>query len=127
MVKRAVFCVGAKEFSRTLRQAGADMEDLKNVNRQAANIVLPAARSIAPHGSSGKLVGSMRVGASKKAGFIRAGGTRVKYAGVINYGWPKRGIKPHLFMNRAIASTENAWLQLYDDFVEETMKQVKGK
>lgn len=126
MAGRAIFCVGAKQFSQTMRKAGADMEELKAVNRQAANVVKPVAASLAP-ARTGKLRKSIRIGASRKAGFVRAGGARVPYAGVINYGWPARHIKPRLFMNRAIASTENTWLRLYDNFVDKTMKQVKGQ
>ena len=49
------------------------------------------------------------------------------YAGVINYGWPARHIKPRLFVNNGVASTESQWQKVYKDFIDKTLKQVKGK
>ena len=49
------------------------------------------------------------------------------YAGVINYGWPARRIKPRLFVNNGVASTEGQWQKVYKDFIDKTLKQVKGK
>ena len=102
------------------------MKELKDVNRQAANIALPAVRTLTPRGKSGKLAVSIRVGATQKAGVIRAGRKSAPYAGVINYGWPKRGIKPRLFVNQGVAGTENAWQRVYKQFIDKTMSQIKG-
>ncbi len=58
---------------------------------------------------------------------IRAGRKAVPYAGPINYGWPKRHIRPRLFVNNGVASTESQWQKVYKDFIDKTLKQVKGK
>lgn len=126
MAAKAAYVVGQKRFVQTMRKAGADMKELKDVNRQAADIALPAVRQLAPRGESGRLAGSIRVGATQKAGVIRAGRKSAPYAGVINYGWPKRRIKPRLFVNNGVASTEGAWQRLYKQFIDRTMSQVKG-
>lgn len=126
MAAKAAYVVGQKRFVQTMRKAGADMKELKDVNRQAADIALPAVRQLAPRGESGRLAGSIRVGATQKAGVIRAGRKSVPYAGVINYGWPARRIKPRLFVNNGVASTEGAWQRLYKQFIDRTMSQVKG-
>nr|UWG11974.1 MAG: putative tail-component [Bacteriophage sp.] len=126
MAAKAAYVVGQKRFVQTMRKAGADMKELKDVNRQAANIALPAVRTLTPRGKSGKLAGSIRVGATQKAGVIRAGRKSVPYAGVINYGWPKRGIKPRLFVNQGVAGTEGAWRRVYKQFIDKTMSKVKG-
>lgn len=126
MAAKAAYVVGQKRFVQTMRKAGADMKELKDVNRQAANIALPAIRTLTPRGKSGKLAGSIRVGATQKAGVIRAGRKSVPYAGVINYGWPKRGIKPRLFVNQGVAGTEGAWRRVYKQFIDKTMSKVKG-
>ena len=99
MADKALMVVGQKRFVRTMRKAGADMEELKEVNRQAAQIALPAVRTLVPHGKTGKLAGNLRVSATKRAGVIRAGRKAAPYAGPINYGWPKRHIRPRLFVN----------------------------
>ena len=126
MAAKAAYVVGQKRFVQTMRKAGADMKELKDVNRQAANIALPAVRTLTPRGKSGKLAGSIRVGATQKAGVIRAGRKSVPYAGVINYGWPKRGIKHSLFVKQGVAGTEGAWRRVYKQFIDKTMSKVKG-
>lgn len=126
MAAKAAYVVGQKRFVQTMRKAGADMKELKDVNRQAADIALPAVRSLAPRGKTGRLASSVRAGATQKAGVIRAGRKSVPYAGVINYGWPARRTKPRLFVNNGVASTEGAWQRLYKQFIDRTMSQVKG-
>lgn len=127
MADKALMVVGQKRFVQTMRKAGADMDELKEVNRQAAQIALPAVRNLAPRGETGKLAGSLRVSATKRAGVIRAGRKAVPYAGPVNYGWPKRRIKPRLFVNNGVASTEAQWTQIYQAFIDKTLKHVKGK
>lgn len=126
MADKALYVVGQKRFVSTMRKAGADMKELKQINSQAAELAAPSARSRAPHGKSGRLAGSIRAGATQKAGVVRAGRKSVPYAGVINYGWPKRHIKPRSFVNDAVAATEPQWTKLYEQFIKKTLNQVQG-
>ena len=103
---------GASELARGLKKAGADMKDLRQVNKEAAQIVVPEAKSLAPH-KSGKLAAS-----------VRAGSKRVPYAGVINYGWPGHNIKPTHFANQAAKNTEPQWTQLYADAVQKIINRI---
>ena len=123
---KALYVVGQKRFVATMRKAGADMDELREVNAQAARVALPAVRSLVPR-RSGTLAGSVRTGATKRAGVVRAGRKSVPYAGVINYGWPKRHIVGRLFANNGVAQTEPTWAKLYEQFVKKTMSQVKGQ
>ena len=102
-----------------------DVAQLRDV-RGRAPVRLAHALQLAPRGESGRLAGSIRVGATQKAGVIRAGRKSAPYAGVINYGWPKRGIKPRLFVNQGVAGTEGAWRRVYKQFIDKTMSKVKG-
>lgn len=126
MADKALYVVGQKRFVQTMRKAGADMKELKEVNQRAADIAKPEAVARAPRGKTGKLAGSIRVGATQKAGIIRAGRKTVPYAGPINYGWPARHIKPRTFVNDAVAGTEAQWAKEYEQFVKKTMNQIKG-
>lgn len=126
MADKALYVVGQRRFVQTMRKAGADMQQLKAVNAKAAETALPAVRSLAPHGTSGRLAGSLRTGATQKAGIVRAGRKTVPYAGPINYGWPARHIRPRTFVNDAVASTESQWAKEYETFVKKTMNQIKG-
>ena len=109
MADKALYVVGQKRFVATMRKAGADLKQLKEVNRQAAGVALPAVKALAPRGRTGRLAGSVRIGATQKAGIIRAGRKSVPYAGVINYGWPRRRIVGRQFVNSGVASTEPQW------------------
>lgn len=125
MTDKAAYVVGQKRFVQTMRKAGADMKELKGVNRQAADIALPAVQRLAPR-RTGRLAASIRAGATQKAGVIRAGRKTVPYAGPVNYGWPKHGIRPRLFVNQGVAGSESAWSRVYADFIDKTIRQVKG-
>nr|DAG70505.1 MAG TPA: putative tail component [Caudoviricetes sp.] len=125
MTDKAAYVVGQKRFVQTMRKAGADMKELKGVNRQAADIALPAVQRLAPR-RTGRLAASIRAGATQKAGVIRAGRKTVPYAGPVNYGWPKHGIRPRLFVNQGVAGSESAWSRVYADFIDKTLNQVKG-
>ena len=57
---------------------------------------------------------------------IRAGRKAVPYAGVINYGWPRRRIVGRQFVNSGVASTEPQWTRLYKQYVDKTLEQIKG-
>ena len=121
----ALYVIGGKRFVATMRKAGADLDELREVNAQAARIAAPAVRRLVPR-RTGTLAASLRTGATKRAGVIRAGRKSVPYAGVINYGWPKRHITGRMFANNGVAQTEPAWTKLYKDFIKKTMSQVKG-
>lgn len=122
----ALMVVGQRRFVQTMRKAGADITELKAVNRAAADTALPAVKRLAPRGRTGRLARNVRAGSTKRAGVIRAGGKAVPYAGPINYGWPARGIAPRLFVNDGVAETEPQWSKLYEAFVDRTLRQVKG-
>ncbi len=126
MASKALYVVGQRRFVATMRKAGADMDELKEVNAQAARVALPAVRALVPR-RTGTLAGSIRAGATKRAGVVRAGRKSVPYAGVINYGWPARHITGRLFANNGVARTEPTWTKLYERFVKKTMSQVKGQ
>nr|WP_232781667.1 HK97 gp10 family phage protein [Bifidobacterium breve] len=99
------------------------MQDLKDANRRAADIVAPAAKAKAPR-RTGRLAASVRAGATQKAGVVRAGRKSVPYAGPINYGWPKRHIKATLFINKAAKATEPQWTEAYRAAVERIIQDI---
>ncbi|KFI84484.1 bacteriophage protein, PF04883 family [Bifidobacterium reuteri DSM 23975] len=115
---------GAGQLARGLKKAGVDMKDLRQINKQAAQVVVPEAKNLAPKGRTGKLAASVRAGATQKAGVVRTGSKRVPYAGVINYGWPKHNIKPTRFANQAAKNTEPQWTQLYADAVQKIINRI---
>lgn len=130
---------GAKELRRTLKKAGVDVKQLKEINRSAAQIVAVAATAAAPVGGPyrstgrgrrrkpGKLKASVRPSATQRAAVIKGGfAGRVPYAGVIHYGWPKRNIRPQPFISNAAEATEPTWTKEYERKVREVINSVHG-
>lgn len=122
---------GARRLRSTLKKAGGDLKLLKDVNKAAANVVLPVAAARAPK-LTGALAASVRVGATQSAGIIRAGNNRktkagVPYGGVIHWGWPARGIRARTFITDAAQATEPVWVALYISKMDEAVRSVKGK
>lgn len=121
---------GASNLSRTLRRAGVDIRELKPVNREAAEIAMKRSSTEVPK-RSGRLAQTLRVGATNRAGVIRAGNNRanggVPYAGAIHWGWPDRDIAAHPFIAKSARETEHQWRPLYERFSEQAIAKVKGK
>ena len=126
MSSSAAFVVGQKRFVQTMRKAGANMNDLKETHRKAATIAVQAVSRLAPRGDTGKLAASVRAGATRRAGVVRAGRKAVPYAGPVNYGWPRCNIKPRLFVNTGVADSEPSWQRVYKDFINKTLSEIKG-
>lgn len=119
---------GGAKLRSTLRKAGLNMKDLTAVNRAAANVVLPAAKSMAPVGDpkNGHIKTTVRIGATQRAGVVRAGNKTRPYGGVIHWGWPARNIKAQPWIAEAAKSTEGKWLDLYWERLNKTIDSVKG-
>lgn len=91
---------GLDALRRDIVGAGRDLNrmDMRSIARTGARL----AASYAPR-RSGRLRRSIRPSTTKGKASIRAGGVRVPYAWVINYGWRKRNIEASHFMDRAAA------------------------
>ncbi|MCI2148846.1 HK97 gp10 family phage protein [Bifidobacterium crudilactis] len=125
--KTTITVKGADNLARTLKKAGADMKDLRKGNKQAAQVVVGPARTLAPKGKTGRLSKSVRAGATAKAGVIRAGNNKtVPYAGPIEYGWPGHHIEAQPFVRTAAKQTEPQWTQIYKKIVDDAIAQVYG-
>lgn len=117
---------GMRELRRELRRAGGDMSELKDANRAAAQIVIPVAMAMAPKRTMA-LTESIRVGATQRAGIVRAGKKLVPYAGPIHWGWPARGIEPHPWISEAAQKTEEAWQVAYQAHIEKILRKLDRK
>jgi hypothetical protein len=116
---------GAKELRRTLKQAGDDLKDLKDVNRRVGDLVAGAARPHAPV-RSGALAGSIRPAAAAAKVTIRAGSAKLRYAGPIHWGWPAHHIRANPFLSDAATRTEDTWVGYYFDELQTIVNKVDG-
>lgn len=113
---------GARELRRALKAAGVGIQDLKDANRQVADVVLAAADP--PH-RTGRLAGSERAAGTQAAAIVRAGGARTPYAGPIHWGWPARNIVANPWITRAAESTEARWMAEYQQHIDTIIRAVE--
>lgn len=91
---------GAEEVAATFKRFGFKAADLQDAFREIAADVAAQARARAPR-QSGRLASDVRPGIGKTRATVYAGGSAVPYAGVQEYGWPRRSIAAQPFLRPA--------------------------
>jgi len=128
MARPLVQIEGARQLRATLGQSADGLEDLKTANARAAAVAADETRRRAPRGETGRLVGSVRSSGTKTAGYVRAGGARVPYPGVQEWGYRSgRPIKGQHYMTDAAKAAEPRWLPAYERELNDALKKIKGK
>lgn len=126
MARRAIHQVeGGREIRRSLRQAGEDMQNLKDAHKEAAQIAATASADLAPE-RSGRLKNTIRAAGTATAGILRAGKKAVPYAGPIHWGWEDRNIVAQPFMADGAKNSEGKWLPVYEDHMGEIINRIQG-
>lgn len=129
---------GAKRLRSTMKKAGGDLKDMTRLNKEAANIVVPVAKALAPVGAPefGHIADTIRAGATQKAGIVRAGGKKLPYAGMIHFGTERghtdvkgrtRAIQAQPFIATAAKQTEPIWVDNYFDGLMKVLDTIKGE
>ena len=111
---------GAPELAATLHHAAGRVENMAAVNREVAALVAAAAR---PPIRTGRLAASITPRSSDTEAAVTSG---LVYAGVIEYGWPRRNIRPAKFLATAFAQTESATTAAYEKWAQGVLADVKG-
>lgn len=114
---------GARRLRSTLKAAGGDLDDLKAAHLDAAQVVVAAV--LAPR-RTGRLAGTIRAGATRRAAVVRAGTARVPYAGPIHWGWGRRHIRSNPFLTSAAQRTEAVWVGKYSDQLDTILTTIRG-
>ena len=125
MSQEAVRVQGLSAFIRAMRDAEADLDELKDASQRAGTIVLNAATARAPR-RTGRLAASGRVSRVARRAVVRFGSARVPYAGPIHWGWPRRHIAAQPFAIDAARATEPVWLAGYARELERIATKVEG-
>ena len=107
--KGAVRVSGVREVQRALKQLEADAADLKTAHMAVSSMLVPGVASRTPR-RSGALAASWQAGATKTR--ARLTSSR-RYAGVIEYGWPKRGIEPARMVRDTVDASSTEILDQY--------------
>ena len=113
---------GIRDLVRDLQRLGLTVDDLKGAFGAIAAKGAKTAESLAPK-RSGALAASVRGNRAKNKAVIAAGfARRVPYAGPIEFGWAKRGIKPSGFMRRTDALMEPVALTELDREIDKAIR-----
>jgi len=104
---------GMRETIRDLIKAGVDVEDAKDALAEVAKVGAYVAQNLAPR-RSGALATTVRGNRAKGKAVVTAGRARVRYAGVVNYGWPKRNIRPARFLQKTDTVMETRAPEIFE-------------
>lgn len=113
---------GLNECLSALRKLGADMDELKDANKELSTEIADKASAQAPV-RTGRLASSVRGTRQQKRVRIKAGGARVPYAGVIEYGWPARGIVAQPFLRRTSFENKDYIKETYEENIQSLIKK----
>jgi len=111
---------GLREAVKKLEELTLEVDDLKDVMAKIAALATEAAAKYAPS-RSGKLRASIRGNRAKGKAVVTAGRATVRYAGAINYGYPRRHIKAAGFMQAADKEIGPQALDLYEQGINDVI------
>lgn len=121
---------GLKALQREIRRT-QDKElkrKLRTSNKKAAEVVKDRAASREVPTKSGRLRKSIGVRAGQRDSKVKAGtASRVPYAGAIHFGWPRRGIRPNRFLNRALWRTRDEVREVYAVSLDQLAEALSSK
>ena len=111
---------GGTQLRRALKETAGDTDDLKELNKKIAEIVVDEAVKLVPV-RSGKLKASLKsFGAASKAR-VTAGRKSLPYATVIHWGWPQRNIEGSFFLTNAMEKKQPQILETYHDELDKIL------
>ncbi|HKE75222.1 MAG TPA: hypothetical protein VKB57_16490 [Acidimicrobiales bacterium] len=111
---------GADRLARTLQKAADDLADWTPVHGKVARMIAAATQ---PPSRSGALKASIRGTGTATEAVV---GSSLVYAPVIEFGWPRRNIRPRRFLTSAFDSHRDQAVSMYSDAVADTIGHVKG-
>jgi hypothetical protein len=118
----AIQVSGIKELNRSLTEIGFDFRELQQANLSIGKIVADRAATLAPR-KTGKLAKSIKAKPDKSKVRVSAGGAGVAYAGVIEYGWTKRNIRPQPYIRKAADQLRQVILEKYKSNINQLIRK----
>lgn len=114
---------GLRETIRTLEQIGIEVADLKDVMGAIAARATEVMQPHIPLGPTGNLRRSARGNKAKGKAIVTVGKAAVQYAAVINYGSPKRGIRPADFTGKTDAVMDDEAARMFEAGINDLIKK----
>lgn len=116
---------GLSKLVSTMRRAGVGLEDMKEANRKAGEIVAVAGRQAAPRGATGKLASSIRSARQARKAVVRAGGSGIRYARFQEFGSAKNPARRYLY--GSAQRTQPEWSAAYWHDLEKIIGKITGE
>jgi phage gpG-like protein len=122
MAEVGITISGIKEVTDTLKKLGRDLESNIELNKELSTTLSQKASAMAPK-LTGDLASSVVGNPSAEKAQILAGSAAVPYAGVQEYGWPERNIRPQPYLNPAVRDNMGYIIEKYNDSIQKAIKQ----
>lgn len=113
---------GLREMVRDLEAVGVEVEDLKDAFGAIAQEGAEVGRGLTPQ-RSGRLAGSTRGNRAKAKAVVTWGRASIPYAGVQNYGWPRRNIRPQEFAQGTDRVMSPIAVRKLEDNIEQVIRE----
>jgi hypothetical protein len=116
--KGGVKVSGVREVQAAMKALEAEAKDLKAAHLAVSSALVPGVATRSPR-RSGTLASSWKAGATKGRARITS---TTRYAGPIEYGWPKRGIEPARMVRDTVDASHAEILETYERELERLAK-----
>jgi hypothetical protein len=113
---------GLRETQKALKNLEGGLDDLKDTNASLGNEIAQRASALAPR-LTGNLAASIKSNRQAKKVSIKAGGAKVPYAGVIEYGWKARNIESRSYLRKAAFENRDYIVQKYEDGIKQVIQK----
>jgi len=113
---------GVKEVTDSLNKLARDLQSNIELNKELSTTLSQKASAMAPK-LTGALASSVIGNPSAEKAQIIAGSAAVPYAGVQEYGWPERNIRPQPYLNPAVKDNIGYIIEKYNDSIQSAIKK----
>ncbi len=113
---------GVKQVQDTLNKLERDLESNLELNKELSSTLSQKASAVAPR-LTGALASSVVGNPTAEKAQIVAGSEAVPYAGVIEYGWPSRNIKPQPYLVPTVYKNMGYIVEKYNESIQKAIKK----
>jgi hypothetical protein len=113
---------GVDEVKTSINNIVREIKSNLGLNKELSINLAQKASAIAPR-LTGALASSIVGNGSSERAQIVAGSSAVPYAGVIEYGWPKKNIQAQPYLRTAVNNNMGYIVQKYEESIKNIVKQ----
>ena len=122
MAEANISIQGVKEVTDSLNKMARELESNIELNKELSTTLSQKASAMAPN-LTGALASSIVGNPSAEKAQILAGSAAVPYAGVIEYGWPKKNIQAQPYLTTTVNNNLGYIVAKYQNSITGMIKQ----